>query len=331
MRAIDAIPLDAIRAAQKRIAGVALRTPLLRFDAADRVPQSKPPTEIHLKLENLQPLGSFKVRGAGNAMRAVELEQLAAGVWTPSAGNMAQGVAWNAQLLGVRSTAVVPEHVPRTKLAALERLGARVLRVPFETWWHSITSHEFADAPGVLVHPVSDPHVIAGNGTIGLEILDDLPDVETLLVPYGGGGLSVGIASAIRALRPHTRVYACEVETAAPLAAAFAAGAPQEIMYTPSFVDGIGGRAVLHEMWPAARALLAGSIVVSLAEVCTAIRLLVERSHVVAEGAGAAAVAAALSGRAGSGRMACVVSGGNIDNTLLTTILRGEIPVPERS
>lgn len=354
MRPIEPIPLEAIRDARERLEGIAVRTPLVRFDtdglrvtraeragpprrgAANTLPAASPtttmpadaplpiPSEIHLKLENLQPIGSFKVRGAGNAMRLAGPERLADGVWTPSAGNMAQGVAWNARLLGIASAAVVPETAPRTKLAALERMGTRVIRVPFEAWWRVITSHEFEDAPGVLVHPVSNPDVIAGNGTIGLEILDESADVDAVVIPFGGGGLSVGIASAIRALRPQVRIYACEVETAAPFAASLAAGAPRTIDHIPSFVDGIGGRSVLEEMWPAARRLLDDSIVVSLDEVCAAIRLLVERAHVVAEGAGAASVAAALTGRAGVGKVACVVSGGNIDSAVLATILQGE-------
>ncbi len=266
------------------------------------------------------------MRGAGNAMRCAKPDTLRAGVWTPSAGNMAQGVAWSARRLNVSCTAVVPEAAPRTKIAALDRLGARILRVPYEAWWKCIETHAAARVEGVLVHPVSDPNVIAGNGTVGMEILEDLPDVDTILVPYGGGGLSIGVAAAVRALRPGVRIYACEVETAAPFAASLECDAPTSVEHQPSFVDGIGGKSVLREMWPAARELLDGSIVVTLDEVCDAVRLLVERARIVAEGAGAVPVAAALSGRAGSGRIACVVSGGNLDPNILATILRGERP-----
>lgn len=279
-----------------------------------------------MKLENLQPIGSFKLRGAGNAMALARPEDLAKGVYTASAGNMAQGVAWNARRLGIPCAVVVPDHAPHTKLAAIERLGARIVKVPFERWWRVLVEHEYPELEGLFVHPVSDPAVIAGNGTIGLEILEDLPDVDTVLVPYGGGGLSCGIASALHALRPATRVFACEVETAAPFAASLAAGRPVSVDYAPSFVDGIGGKSMLPEMWPLASSLLDGSIVVSLAETAAAVRLLAMRARVVAEGAGATSVAAALTGKAGSGKVVCVVSGGNIDPEKLARILEGAVP-----
>jgi len=312
------IPLEAIQAARERIAGSALRTPLLRL------PLAEAPAEIYLKLENLQPIGSFKLRGAGNAMALAPRTALAKGVYTASAGNMAQGVAWNARRLGVSCSAIVPDHAPATKLAAIERLGARVIRLPFERWWEVIVSGAFDGLDGLFIHPVSDADVMAGNGAIGLEILEDLPDVDAVVIPYGGGGLSCGIASAIRALKPATRVYAAEVETAAPLAASLRAGEPVEIAYEASFVDGIGGKSVLPAMWRLARALLDGSLVVSLDETRAAIRLLAERGRVIAEGAGAASVAAGLAGRAGGGKVVCVVSGGNIDREVLAGILAGE-------
>ena len=311
------IALAEIQAAAERLAGTVTRTPTLRLPVDDA------PGEIHLKLENLQPIGSFKLRGAGNAMALARPESLARGVFTASAGNMAQGVAWNARRLGIRCQVVVPDHAPATKLAAIQRLGGEVISVPFARWWRVIETGEFAGLGGLFIHPVRDPAVMAGNGTIGLEIFDDLPDVDAVIVPYGGGGLSCGIASALRALKPGLRVYAAEVETAAPLAASLRAGRPVEVEYEPSFVDGIGGVSVLTEMWPLARALLDGSIVVTLDEVRAAIRLLAERGRVIAEGAGAAAVAAALSGRAGPGKVVCVVSGGNIDSAVLAEILAG--------
>ncbi len=311
------IALAEIQAAAERLAGTVTRTPTLRLPVDDA------PGEIHLKLENLQPIGSFKLRGAGNAMALARPESLARGVFTASAGNMAQGVAWNARRLGIRCQVVVPDHAPATKLAAIQRLGGEVISVPFARWWRVIETGEFAGLDGHFIHPVRDPAVMAGNGTIGLEIVEDLPDVAAVIVPYGGGGLSCGIASALRALKPGVRVYAAEVETAAPLAASLRAGRPVEVEYEPSFVDGIGGVSVLPEMWPLARALLDGSIVVTLDEVRAAIRLLAERGRVIAEGAGAAAVAAALSGRAGPGKVVCVVSGGNIDSAVLAEILAG--------
>lgn len=284
------------------------------------------PAEIWLKLENLQPIGSFKLRGAGNAIALAPEERIARGVYTASAGNMAQGLAWSARRRGIPCSVVVPDHAPATKLAAIERLGARAIKVPFERWWRVIEEHEYPGLEGLFVHPVSDPAVIAGNGTIGLEIVEDLPDVDAVLVPYGGGGLSCGIASALRALRPRARVFACEVETAAPFAASLAAGRPLTISYTPSFVDGIGGKSVLPEMWPLAKTLLAASLVSSLAEIAAAVRLIAQRNRVIAEGAGATPVAAALAGKAGSGKVVCVVSGGNIDPEKLAVILKGDVP-----
>jgi threonine dehydratase len=320
LRTIEAPSIDEIRAARGRIAGSALRTPLVRLNVDDA------PAEIWLKLENLQPIGSFKLRGAGNAIGLLPKSALARGVYTASAGNMAQGVAWNARRLGVPCTVVVPEHAPETKLAAIERLGGTIVRIPFDAWWKVIVDHHHPGIDGTFIHPVSDPAVIAGNGTIGLEILEDLPDVDTVLVPYGGGGLSCGIAAAIRALRPGVRILGCEVETATPLTASFAAGGPRQVDYVPSFVDGIGAKGVLEEMWPLASRLLDGACVASLSAIAAAVKLLVERNRVVAEGAGAVSVAAALAGHGGAGKVACVVSGGNIDAKKLAALLLGEIP-----
>jgi threonine dehydratase len=348
VNALESISLDDIRAASRRIAGLALRTPLVRLNMEGT------PAEIYLKLENLQPIGSFKLRGAANAMLRAGREQLALGVWTPSAGNMAQGVGWTARHLGLACRVVVPEHAPQTKLDAVARLGASIVKVPFDAWWQTILSGKYpagaaVEAPGLgagstatpsaarpagpgvpyegrLVHPVADADVIAGNGTIGLEIVDDLPDVDAVVVPYGGGGLVSGIATAIRALKPATRIFACEVETAAPLAASLGVGAPREVPYRASFVDGIGGKSILPQMWPLVSRLVDASLVVTLTEVCAAIKLLVERNRVVAEGAAATSVAAALAGRAGAGKIVCVVSGGNIDSVKLCAILAGQIP-----
>ena len=317
---LTAPPLADLRAARERIRGNALRTPLLRLHAPEFA------GELWVKLECLQPIGSFKIRGATNAMKLAPRATLERGVYTASAGNMAQGVAWCARELGVPCHVVVPDHAPATKLAAIERLGAKVIREPFERWWRVLEEHRYAGLDGLFIHPVSDPAVLAGNGTIALEILEDLADVDSVLVPFGGGGLSSGIAAGVRALAPRTKVFACEVETAAPLAAALAAGAPQPSAYTPSFVDGIGGRGVLAEMWPLVSSLLDGSIVVTLAGIAGAIRLLAERQRVIAEGAGAASLAAALSGRAPGRRVVCIVSGGNIDAAKLATILGGGIP-----
>ena len=321
MQPLEAPDLADIRAARERLHGVTVRTPLVRLNA-----EAPAGTEIWLKLENLQPIGSFKLRGAGNAMRLAGPERLRDGVYTASAGNMAQGVAWSARELGVPATVVVPEHAPETKVAAIERLGGRVLRVPFDRWWQVLVEHSYPGLPGLFVHPVEDRAVMAGNGTIGLEILEDLPDVNAILVPFGGGGLSCGIASAVHSLRPEVRVWGCEVDTAAPLAASFAAGSAQEIDHRPSFVDGIAGKSLLPAMWPLVSRLLAGSLVSSVAEVAAAVRLLAERNRVIAEGAGAASVAPALNGVEGARKVACVISGGNIDTAKLCAILLGKVP-----
>jgi threonine dehydratase len=320
MEPIPPIPLVDIEAARARIAGAAVRTPLIPLDVADA------PAEIWLKLENLQPIGSFKIRGAANAMALADPGELAKGVYTGSAGNMAQGVAWNARRLGIACRVVVPDTAPKTKLDALARLGGVAIPVPFEEWWGVIRDHGHPDVPGRFIHPVADPAVIAGNGTIGLEIVEELPDVDAVVVPYGGGGLASGIAAALGAAKPDTRVFAAEVETAAPFAASLEAGRPIDVDRIPTFVDGIGGKGVLPEMWPLTSSLLAGSIVVSLEEICDAIRTLVGRAHVVAEGAGGAAVAAALTGVAGGGKVVAVVSGGNLDASALADILEGRLP-----
>ena len=313
------ISLADIQAARVRIAGSVIRTPLVRLNVMDA------PAEIYLKLENLQPIGSFKLRGAGNAIALATPEQLAQGVYTASAGNMAQGVAWHARRLGIPCTVVVPDHAPETKLAAITRLGAKFIKVTFDDWWQVVVTHHFDGLEGLFVHPVSDPAVIAGNGTIGLEILEDLPDVDAILVPYGGGGLSSGIATAVRALKPATKIYAAEVESSAAFAAALKAGEAVKIDYQASFVDGIGSGSVLADMWPVARELLDGSLVSSLAEVAEAVRILAERNRVIAEGAGATPVAAALAGKAGGGKVVCVVSGGNIDFEKLVKIFKREL------
>ena len=314
------IPLAEIRAARERISGSVLRTPLVRLNTDD------PRAEIYLKLECLQPIGSFKIRGASNAMALRSKDDLSRGVWTASAGNMAQGVAWNARRLGIPCTVVVPEGAPQTKLAAVKRMGGTIVAVPHDEWFDTFRTHKREGVAGLFVHAFSDDAVMAGNGTIGLEILEDLPDVDAVVVPFGGGGLVSGIASAIRALKPETKVYAAEASASAPLAASLAKGEPTEIQHQRSFVDGIGGPRVFPEMFVLAQELLDGAVVSSLQEISAAIRLLVERSRVVAEGAGGAAVAAALAGRAGRGKIVCLVSGGNIDTAALVTILQGGVP-----
>ena len=318
--AADPIPLEEIEAAGKRIADAVVRTPLVRLGVQDS------PAEIYLKLENLQPMGSFKVRGSGNALALADPEQVTEGVWTASAGNMAQAVAWHARRRGLRCTVVVPDTAASTKLEGVRRLGGSIEEVPFGEWIDVFRTRHRDGMKGLFVHPFSDRAVMAGNGTIGLEILEDLPDVDAVLVPYGGGGLSCGIASALRARKPGVRIYACEVGTAAPLAPSLAAGEPVGVPFSPSFVDGIGAPVVFPEMFPLASKLFDGSLVVDPADVAQAVRILAERNRVIAEGAGAVPVAAALQEATGGGKVVCVVSGGNIDAGKLTTILEGGVP-----
>jgi threonine dehydratase len=284
------------------------------------------PAEIWLKLENLQPIGSFKIRGAANAIRQAPHTATANGVVTASAGNMAQGVAWAARELGVPATIVAPENAPQTKLDAIERLGGTVVKVPYERWWEIMVTSQCDEAEGFFVHPVQDERVMAGNGTIGLELAEELPDADAVLVPWGGGGLFTGIASALAALRPEARVYAVQPETGAAVTAALAAGEPREAEFRPSFVDGAGAKVVLPAMWARAQPLLAGAYTVTLDETAAAVRLLAERARVIAEGAGALALAAALSGQVPGRKLVCIVSGGNIDAARLAAILQGETP-----
>jgi threonine dehydratase len=307
-----------LHAARERVARIAARTPLVRLPVPGR--------DIRLKLENLQPIGSFKLRGAGNAIARRPVAVLAGGVCTASAGNMAQGVAWCARSRGIACRVIVPESAPSAKTVAVERLGATIVRLAYEDWWRVIETHDAGDVPGAFVHPVADNDVMAGNGTIGLELAEEAPDARTVVIPYGGGGLLCGIAAALAAVTPGARVLAAEVETAAPLRASLAAGRPVRIARQPSFVDGIGGGSLLDEMWPLVRQAVAGSVVVTLDEVASAIRLLAGLAHVVAEGAGGAALAAALRGDASMDPVVCVISGGNIDAGILARILEGETP-----
>ena len=317
LNTLRAPSLAAVREARERIAGSVIRTPLVRLETT----QGATP-EIFLKLENLQPIGSFKLRGALSKMRSHSPAELTDGVYTASAGNMAQGVAWAARHMGVRATAVVPDTAPAAKLDAIGRLGAAIERVPYDEWWSAMRDGGRAGTRGMFVHPFADERVMAGNGTIALEVLEDLPDADTILVPWGGGGLTCGIAAAARALKPGIRVFACEVDGAAPLAASIAAGKPVSIENQRSFVDGIGGRGVFPEIWPIARELIAGSLTVTVTQVAESVRLIAQRARCVAEGAGATPLAAALAApKTEWRRVVCIVSGGNIDANVLADLL----------
>jgi threonine dehydratase len=300
------VTLQQVREARENIAGTALRTPLVPLNA-------DAPAAIHLKLESLQPIGSFKIRGAANVMARTPRERLARGVLTASAGNMAQGVAFCAKRLGIPATVVSPDTAPAIKIRAVERLGGRVILAPFADWWRTFETRTYPGVDATFIHAFDDLDVMAGNGTIALELLEDLPEFDAIVIPWGGGGLSCGIATVLRQLAPRVRIYAAEAETAAPLSASLAAGTPCTVNYTPSFVDGIGSKMVFANMFDRARGLLDGSIVVTLAEAAAAMKLAAERNRVIVEGASACAIAAALSGRAGTGKVVAIVSGGNID------------------
>ncbi|TMC29748.1 MAG: threonine/serine dehydratase [Chloroflexi bacterium] len=312
---ITGLRIEDVRRAQPAIADAAIRTPLVPLNLWDA------PAEIFLKLENLQPIGSFKIRGAANAMKLMSKDELARGVLVASAGNMAQGAAWNARRLHIPCTVIAPDYAPDTKVQAIERLGGRVIKVPFDRWWQTFTDRSYPGVNAAFIHSFDDDRVMAGNGTIGLELLEDLPNVDSVLIPWGGGGLACGIATALRAIKPSVRIYAVEADTGAPLTASLQAGSPQVVDYQPSFVDGIGSKTVFNSMLVMAQELLDGSLTASLDEIAAALRLMAERNRVIAEGAGAVALAVALSGKAGGGRIACIVSGGNIDLPKLAKIL----------
>ena len=306
------ISIDTVRAAASRIYQVARRTPLIRLD-----PSSSSTPEIFLKLEVLQPIGSFKIRGAANAVARLSREELAGGVWTVSAGNAAQGVALAAREAGAKASVLVMDTAPAVKLAAIERLGATIVKATHDECWDAVESHASDRMPGRLVHPFDDDDFISGNGTAALEIVEDLPDVDAVIAPIGGGGLLAGIGFAMQALRPDARIYGAEPETAAPLSASMRANAPVRIdNWKQSFVDGAGGRSVLPSMWPLLEATVSDSIVVSLEDAAASMKFVAERCRVIIEGAAACAVAAARSPKlaaAGHKKVVAVVSGGNID------------------
>jgi threonine dehydratase len=302
------IPFSLVEDARRHVYQAAIRTPLVRLEYDDA------PAEIYLKLENLQPIGSFKIRGAWNAVRLLPPAERARGIWTVSAGNAAQGVGLAARRAGVPCQVLVMDTAPAAKLEAIRRLGAEIVKAPFDECWQALGERRHPAMTGTFVHPFEDDAFIAGNGTAGLEILEDLPDVDAVVAAFGGGGLSSGIATVMREKQPAVKVFAAEPATAAPLARSFALGSAQDFPgWTASWVDGCGGKSVFPRMWALARHLLAGSVVSPLEDIRRALKVAAERNHVIAEGAGACAVAAALSGKCGTGKVVAVVSGGNID------------------
>ena len=321
------IHLSDLRDAAAFIYAAARRTPLVRID----LDESAPVRELYLKLEILQPIGSFKIRGAYNVVRQLSRAELSDGVWTVSAGNAAQGVALAARIVGAKCSVMVMDTAPAAKLAAIERLGASIVRATYDECWKTVIEHRSDRMNGHFIHPFDDDRFIAGNGTVGLEILEDLPDADAIVAPLGGGGLLAGIAAAVAETGSAAKLFAAEPETAAPLAASLAAGRPVFFDgWTASFVDGAGGKSVLESMWPLLRTL-AGSIVVPLDDAARAMRFAAERARVIAEGAAGCAIAAALSGRAGGGKVVAVVSGGNIDLTTFASLVTSSGAVPRRA
>jgi len=313
MTGISIPSLDDVRGAQARIKGLAVETPLIRLQADGRA-------DIYLKLENLQPVGSFKIRCAANA---IIRRGTRGGVKTASAGNFAQGLAFAGQALGIPVTTYVPETAAASKIEALRRLGADIVAVPYAQWWSFLTDPPKDPA---FIHPAADPDVLAGNGTIGLEILNALPNVKRVLTPWGGGGLSLGIAAALSGAGADARLVPCETDAGTPLGAALAAGAPVTVDFNSrTFITGMGGPSVLPMIWPIVRSLVSTTLTASVAGTADAVRLLANRHHVIAEGAGAAPVAAALAHEP-EGPTVCVVSGGHLDTDHLVTILNGGVP-----
>lgn len=302
------IPQQLIEDARKHVYEACIRTPLVRLNYENA------PAEIYLKLENLQPIGSFKIRGAYNAVRLVPEKDRAKGVWTVSAGNAGQGVALAAKRASVPCKVLVMNTAPQTKLDAMERLGAELIKAPFDECWKALGDRKHPAMNGTFVHPFEDDEFIAGNATCGLEILEDLPDVSAIVAAFGGGGITCGVATAVKHANPKIRVFGAEPETASPLAYSFEKGSAQHFPnWSRSWVDGCGGKSVFPRMWALAKHILDGSVVVTIEEIRKAVKLVAERNHVIAEGAGACAVAAALSGKCGGGKVVAVVSGGNID------------------
>ena len=309
------IPAGMIDDARKHVYEAAVRTPLVRLNYDG-------PAEIYLKLENLQPIGAFKIRGAYNAVRLLPEEQRRKGVWTVSAGNAAQGVALAARKAGVPCKVLTMDTAPAAKLDAIRRLGADLVQTSYDECWKALGARSHPAMTGTFVHPFEDDEFIAGNATCGLEILEDLPAVDAVVAGFGGGGLSCGIAAALKEKGSKAKVFGAEPETAAPLAASFAAGSPQKFPeWKATFVDGCGGKSVFPRMWDIAHHLIAASIVVTLQEVRQAMKIVAERNHIIAEGAAACAVAAGLSGKCGSGKVVCVVSGGNIDLSVFSQLM----------
>src|SRR5438105_4773991 len=315
------IQLSEIQDARERIAKTIVRTPLIRLELGREFP------DVRLKLENLQPINAYKLRGAANAVALLSEEERKRGVWTISAGNAGQGVAYAARVAGVPCAVVVVETAPKSKLERMKALGAKLIPVPYDVAWKALEDRSFPGAEGTFIHPFDDDNFIAGHGTMGLEILEDVPDAAAVIASIGGGGLITGAGSAIKALRSGIKVWGAEPETAAPAALSFSMGSPQVFRdWRPSFVDGAGGKSLFPRMWERMRPVVDGSIVVSLEQTRAAMRLIAEKARVIAEGAGALSLAAALTGRVGQGPIVAIVSGGNVDLAKFCELIASPAP-----
>jgi len=308
--------LAEIRAAAKKLAPYIVRTPLLRLNAVDS------PNEIFLKLENLQPIGAFKVRSMGNAILTANKDAMQNGVYTASSGNAGLGLAWMAQQMNLSATVYAPRSAPAEKLDLVRNFGATVRLLDDDQWWQIIEMSGHPGDPGLYIDAVRNSAALAGNATIGLEIVEDLPDVDTIIVPFGGGGVACGISSAVREIRPDVQIIVAESDAATPVTAALEAGQPVSVVMKPSFISGAGAPSVLKEMWPLVERLVDRSLVTSVSDVANAVRLLFENNHVVAEGAGAIPVAAALASEPGLGKTVCVITGGNIGIEVMAKLLQ---------
>ena len=307
----ELVSIGAIHAAADTLKTVAVRTPLLRASAlSDELGAS-----IFLKPEMLQRSGAFKFRGAYSFLAGLSVVERARGVIAPSSGNHGQAVALAARLFGVRATVVMPTTVTEAKRVGAERYGARIILAGTTTKDRMDRAVELVESEGAtLVPPFDDARIIAGQGTVGLEIVDDLPDVGTVLVPVGGGGLSAGVAAAVKQLRPGVRVVGVEPSNAAKLTAARAAGEPVTLQSTHSIADGLMSIRIGTVPFAHHEAFIDDVVTVEDSAIVTAMRHLLDRAKLVAEPSGAITVAALLDGRVTPrGSTVAILSGGNIE------------------
>jgi threonine dehydratase len=318
---ISAPSLDDARAAAERIREVAVRTPLVPLRS-----YSGARPEILLKPETLQPVTSFKIRGAYNWASSLTDAQRARGLSTVSAGNTAQAVAYAARLVGASARSRLPDTTPRAKIDAIEAYGMEPVFMPGDELFDWMLSAGWEGEPYTFLHPWVEPLMVAGSATVGLEIFDELPDVDTVFISVGGGGLICGVGSALKALNPGIRVVAVQPEACAPIRACLAAGQPVWVDPEPTLCDGLGVPLVTDEMWPLLRSVVDETVEISEEQVEDAIRRLALDNKLVVEGAGAASLAAALATPIEQrGRSVCVLSGGSIDGDTFAAIVGGAV------